>query len=367
WIGEPLFGGIANYYNESHLGLVRYRPDKRRLFNEERYIDNTESTDVTARADTRNEIDFPIKAGDFNIVPYAVARPGYWDGAYKGGAGARMFGSAGVRTGTQFWRLYEDVVSELFDVNGVRHVVRPEATGWISSTNRPSRELHPFDEGIETIDDFHGSSLALRQKWQTKRGGPGNWTVVDWIRFDAELNVFGDAPEGLGPIGRYYDSRPENSIARSHVRTDFMYRISDTTAILSDTNFDLNDGDMDLFNISYAVERTPRLSYFIGYRRIHDTRSHLVGFGANYELTSKYRTAVRTYYDLERSKVEQFDISLIRKWPRWYTALTFGLDNIDENISLSFSMWPEGAPQMAIGDGRRLAGLAESTGIRPED
>ena len=104
----------------------------------------------------------------------------------------------------------------------------------------------------------------------------------------------------------------------------------------------------------------------IGYRRIHDTDSNLVGFGANYEINSKYRTAARVFYDLERSKLEQFDFSVIRKWPRWYTALTFGLDKIDENISLSFTIWPEGLPQAAIGQ-RRFTSLAESTGIKPED
>lgn len=365
WIGQPL-AEIASYYNETHLGLARYRPDDRRLFNVDRYIDNTEESDVTVRADTRNEVDFPIKIADFNVVPYAVARPGYWDGAVRGGAGSRLFGSAGVRTGTQFWRLFEDVTSNMLDVHGVRHVVRPEATAWLSSSNRPSRDLHPFDYGIETIDDFYGTSLALRQKWQTKRGGPGNWTAVDWITFDVELNLFGNEPEGYKPIGRFYDSRPENSIARNHVRTDFAYRVSDTTAILSDTNFDLNDGDMDLFNMSYAVERTPRLSYFVGYRRIHETDSNLIGGGTNYEINSKYRTAARLYYDIERSELEEFDISVIRKWPRWYTALTFGVEKLNDNISLSFTIWPEGAPQAAFGQ-RRFTSLAESTGIKPEE
>ncbi len=365
WIGEPL-AEIGSFYSETHAGLVRYRPDERRLWDTDRVVDNTNRTDVTVRGDTRNEVDFPIKLGDFNLVPYAVGRPGYWDGAYDGGAGGRLFGSAGVRGATQFWKLFEGVTSELLDVHGVRHIIRPEVTAWASASNRGSWELHPFDPGIETIDDFYGTSLAVRQKWQTKRGGPGNWTVVDWITFDVELNMFGDTPKNTLPIGRYYDWRPEESVARPHVRTDFMYRISDTTAVLSDTNFDLNDGTMDLFNISYAVERTPRLSYFFGYRRIHDTDSNLIGFGTNYQLNSKYSTALRTYYDIERSELEEFDISIIRKWPRWYTAITFGLDNIDENISLGFTLWPEGAPRMALGD-KRLAAVAESTGIRPEE
>jgi len=370
WIGEPL-AGIANYYNESHLGFARYRPDNRRLFDTNRWLDNTSKSDITFRGDTRNEVDFPIRAGNVNIVPYATGRSGYWDGSADGGSRNRMFGSVGVRAGTQFWRLFEDVSSDLLDLNGVRHIIRPEVTTWASATNADSIELHPFDYGIETIDDFYGTSLAFRQRWQTKRGGPGRWQVVDWIVFDVELNLFGNEPDndlssGGLPIGRFYDSRPENSSARSHIRSDFLYRISDTTTILSDSNFDLNDGNMDLFNLSYAVERTPRLSYFVGYRRIGDTDSNLLGAGANYVINEKHRLAVRAYYDVERSQTEQFDITLIRKFPRWYAALTFAVDEIDEDISVGLSLWPEGAPQAAIGN-RRFTRLAESTGIRPED
>ena len=277
-----------------------------------------------------------------------------------------MFGSLGVRAGTQFWRLFEDISSDLLDVHGVRHIIRPEMTAWVSGTNTDSIELHPFDAGIENIDDFYGTSLALRQRWQTKRGGPGRWQVVDWITFDVEFNFFGNEPDNGLPIGRFYDSRPENSVARSHIRTDFMYRISDTTTILSDSNFDLNDGNMDLFDLSYAVERTPRLSYFVGYRRIGDTDSNLLGAGANYIINEKHRLAVRTYYDCERSETEQFDITLVRKFPRWYAALTFAMEQINDNISVGLSLWPEGAPQAAIGN-RRFTRLATSTGIRPED
>ncbi len=357
WIGQPI-AEIASYYNESHLGFARYKPDNRRIF------DN--GSDITFRADTRNEIDLPIKLGNTNIVPFAMGRTGYWDNSPAEGSLDRLFGMLGVRMGTQFWRVYDQIESKLLDISGIRHVIKPEATGWLSASNQDSRDLYPFDEGIESINDFYGSSLALRQAWQTRRGGPGQWRNVDWITFDVELNLFGNQPKYEQSIGRFYDSRPENSIARNHVRTDFMYRISDTTAILSETNFDLSEGSMDLLDISYAVERTPRFSYFVGYRRIGDTDSNLIGGGANYEINFKHRVAVRTYYDLNRGETEEFDISLIRRFPRWYAALTFGLDNIENNVNVGVSIWPEGAPQAVIGS-HRFTSLSESTGIRPED
>lgn len=373
WVGQPL-ANIINYYNESHLGFVRYRGDEGRLFEYDRSFDNTASTDMTFRGETRNELDMPIKLTgiNLNVVPFAVGRAGYWDDSPQSGSLDRLFGMAGVRAGTQFWRLFENAVSEIFDVNGVRHVIRPEMTAWGSTSNRDSYELSPFDHGIESIDDFYGTSIALRQRWQTKRGGPGTpgsegeWRKVDWIVFDVELNLFGNSPLYELPIGRYYAVRPENSVARNHVRTDFLYRISDTTAVLSDSNFDLEDGDMDLLNLSYTVERSPRFSYFVGYRRIHDTDSNLIGAGANYGISTKYRVAVRTYYDIERSRTDMFDISIIRKWPTWYSALTLQVDRLEDTFGVGLSVWPEGAPQMALGS-RRYTSLSESTGIKPEN
>ncbi len=363
--GEPL-AEIASFYSESHLGMARYRPDSRRLWDRKWVVDNTGASDMTFQSETRNEFDVPIKLGSANIVPFATGRAGYWDGSAAGGSRDRLFGMAGVRTGTEVWRLFDTMNSELLDVHGVRHVIRPEATAWMSTTNTNSLELHPFSPGVEDIDDFYGASLAVRQRWQTKRGLPGGWRVVDWILFDVELNLFGDHPEQELPIGRYDNARPENSVARNHVRSDFQYRISDTTSVLSDANWDLSDGSLDLFNLSYAVERSPRLSYFVGYRRIEPTDSNLIGGGANYELNAKHRLALRAFYDIERGKLDQLEVTVVRKFPRWYAALTFAVDEQADDLSLGLSVWPEGAPQAAIGN-RRYTKLGASTGIKPEN
>lgn len=370
WIGQPLFG-LANFYTDSRIGWVRYKPDDRRVYTESEY-----QSDIVFRTDSRNEVDIPLKLGDVNLVPFAVGRPSYWDDSPVDGQGSvgRMFGMVGARLGTQFWRTFSDITSRVFDINGIRHIIRPQATGWLSGANRDSRDLYPFDQNIESINDFYGSSLALRNSWQTKRGGPGRWRTVELAKFDVEMNVFGNQPSqplfwsyyNKQPIGRFYDSRPENSIARNHVRTDFMYRLSDTTAILSDTNWDLTDGSMDLFNISYAVERTPRFSYFVGYRRIGDTQSNLVGGGFNYQINEKHTLAIRSYYDLDRGELEQLDLAVIRKWPRFNTAVTLGLNQIEDNFQIGLTIWPEGMPNTAIGN-RQFTNLSEGIGLRGEN
>jgi len=362
-VGEPL-GEFASFYSESHLGTARYRPDDRRLINQDR-ADNTSRSDITFRGVTREEIDFPLKLGPVNVVPFAVGRYGYWDGSPHSGSLSQGFGMVGARGGTRFWRLYEDVRSRLFDVNGVRHIIEPEFTGWLSAANENSFDLHPFDPAIEGVDDFSGASFAIRQRWQTRRGGPGRWRTVDWITLDVEAGAFADAPRDELPTGYVFSARPENSIARNHVRANASYRVSDTTAILADANWDLNDDNMDRFGLSYAVERTPRFSYFLGYRRIHETDSNLLGFGANYQINSKHTLALREYFDLERGSTETFDLTIIRRFPRWYAALTLGLDEIEDTMHISLAVWPEGVPEAALGS-RRYTGLATSTGINAQ-
>ncbi|MBN1492065.1 MAG: hypothetical protein JXA69_19280 [Phycisphaerae bacterium] len=362
-IGEPL-GGFASVFSESHMGWARYRPDNRRLFEHGR-MDGTGPSDITFRGITRNEIDAPLALGPVKVVPYATGRYGKWDGSPFEGSLTQAFGSVGVRATSRIWRLFEDVQSRLLDVNGVRHIITPELTAWASTANKDSFDLHPFDESIEGADDFSGASLAVRQRWQTKRGGPGRWRVVDWIMLRLEVAAFDNAPENDLPIGRFYWSRPENSIARNHARGDFVYRISDTTAVFSDANWDLTDGHMALFNLSLAVERTPRYGYFIGYRRIHETNSNLLGFGANYQINSKHSIAFREYFDLDRGKTETFDITIIRRFPRWYAALTIDASEVEDTLSVSLSVWPEGLPEAAIGS-RRYTGLATSTGINAQ-
>jgi hypothetical protein len=366
-IGEPL-GEFASVFSENRVGAVRYLPDRRRLYSEGR-ADNTSRSPLTFRALTRDEIDVPLKLGAVNVVPFATGRLADWCHSPFDGNKGQAFGNIGARAGTQFWRLFEDVRSRLLDLYGIRHIIKPEFTGWVGGSNVDSFELYPFDrpldESIEGVNGFSGASVAVRQRWQTKRGGPGQWRVVDWITLDVQAAFFGDVPDYQTPIGHMFTDRPESSVARNHVTADFSYRISDTTAILSDANWDLNKGEMAKFDLSYAVERTPRLAYFVGYRKITAEDSNLLGIGANYQLNTKHTVAVREYFDLERGETETFDVTIIRRFPRWYGALTLNLNNVEENVGMSVSVWPEGVPEAAIGSAK-YTGLATSTGINAQ-
>jgi len=147
------------------------------------------------------------------------------------------------------------------------------------------------------------------------------------------------------------------------VNSSTVWRVNDRTALLSETNYDLNDSRVDILNVSMAVERTPRFSYLIGYRFIDQSDSNLLGFDMNYRLTEKHTVAVRELFDLDRGRTLDFTVGLIRKHPRWFSALSFELNQAEDDFGVSLSIWPEGLPQAALGS-RRFTGLGTTTRLQ---
>lgn len=362
-LGEPI--GPLTLYSESRAGILRYRPDERRLFiSNENNFGNDVRSGAVLRADTRQELDWPFSFGPVKLVPFVVGRATWWDDSPHSGALSRAFGSAGLRGSMYLSKTFGDVKSEFWDLDGLRHVIKIDATGWVAGSDQSSRNLFPFSEDVEGIEDFSGLSVGVRQRWQTHRGPPDNRRVVDWLTLDVEGGYFSDNFDRTNGYASY--SRPEESVTSNHIRGNFIWRLSDATALLADANYNLDRGNLGIANVSLAVERSPRFSYFLGWRLIDEIDSNLVGFGGNYRLSEKHAIALRSYIDLDRGSTEQFDMTYVRKFPRWYMSFTFELDETEDNTSVSLAIWPEGFPNVALGS-KRYTGLATSTAIRSKE
>lgn len=363
-IGDTFLEPLVTY-GEARFGTVRYLPDDRHFHTTKHYT-NDGRTDLTVRGDARGEVEWPIKLGPANAVPFVSLRGSYWDGQpLDRGALWRGLGVCGVRGGTAFFGVDKNARSELLDIDGIRHIIKPDFAAWWATSNERSEDITPFDYGIETIDGFYGMTAGVRQTWQTKRGLPGQQRTVDWITLNLELGLFGDT-EGRDQVSNGYANpiRPENSRTRNYIAGDFIYRLSDSTALLYDFNFDMNDRSYDRNNVSIAVERNPRLAYIFGARYAGDIDMALVGGGWNYKLSEKHITAFRAWFDVDTGQLGEVAFSYIRKLPRWYAGVNLEYDQVDDDFSVNFSLWPEGAPDWALGS-RRFTNLSTSTGIRP--
>lgn len=364
-IGEPL-GDVATFYSDNRLGVVRYRRDERDIFTTQDRFDNLGTTGSVLRGDTRQEAQMPLPdLGPIKLTPFISGRGTAWDDQPRSqgeGGTTRGLVDYGIHANMMASRVYENVRSDLFDLNKIKHVVKGDVTAFNGHSNKDPMELTPFDSGVEDVADFGGVVMGLRQRWQTKRGGPGKWRSVDWIVFDLEAGFFRNSESDENTHGDFIMARPEDSISSNYIAANFQYRLSDSTMLVYDGVYDPNRHNMGTSAVSLAVEREPRVSYFLGWRYIHDTDNSLVVFGSNYKLSEKHIIAFRETYDVDLGRNYSTQVVYIRKWPRWYTAVSFDVDRALEDVGVNFSIWPEGAPQFGVGS-KRYTGLTDSIGL----
>lgn len=320
-----------------------------------------EPTNIVYRADFRQEVDYPFSAGQFRFVPYVLGRYTFYSDSPTGATKNRVFAGTGVRINTAFWKVDDTVESELFDLHRLRHVVEPEVHVFTSAQNVDRTHLFIYDEPIDAINDVTGAQLALRQRWETKRGGPGRWRSVDFFTLNVEANFFTHKPNDtfFGPSsfrGLFFDSLPEASIPRNSLNADALWRVSDTTSILSDVQYNLDTKTLATASGGMAVQRGERLTYFIGQRYIQPLNSNITTFAANYELSTKYTVGFRQSFDFGLRREVSSDITFLRHFDRFYAALTLRYDEVGSSSGFMFNIYPEGL-------GKASAGTAALTNV----
>lgn len=357
-IGEPLWGDRLTFYSESHAGIKNYRPDNALA---------GDDSGAFGRADTRAEIEMPMKPfGDrfpLRIVPYAVGRLTYWGDQPEDGASFRPYGQVGVKANMHIWKVYDQAKSRFWDVNRLKHIITPQVVAWISGSGgvQPD-DVYPMNPDIEEhIHRIEGMSIGVHQRLQTKRGPAGAEETVDWMRLNVTLGAIDSSYTAYPADGRSYTYRPEHSVARSHLNTDYTWQISDSVVFMTDMNYDIDNNDFGRFNAGFAVSRDPRLRYYLGVRHITDLNSTVGTFGLNYKINGKYSISFWEQYDFDYEGGQNMgtSVTIIRKFPRWYGAFTFSYDTTNDELTLLLTFWPEGIPEVKIG-GARMSLLGSS-------
>jgi hypothetical protein len=397
--GQSLFGDRFTLYSDTELSQLRQRIGKDH--SEPVTADvATNLTDISEErfmfASHRTELDMPIRAEPFKIVPYVAGTFGYdnrsgftrtlVNGSDTGSFGDKdiWIGEAGIRVFPRpYWKIYPNVKSRLWDLSGLRHIIRPYLTAVV------------YEESDDVVEQRDALSAGVSQRLLTKRGPEGEQQTVEWMRLDTEvtwLNHTGEA-EDASP-DRYIWARPIVPLRvlsapeifngdlithdgvkatglhrfemfgprRDYFSADYIWRVSDTSAILSDLNFDIQSSVVQQFNIGFSHLCWPNLSYYIGSRYLRRVRvldeegSNAFIFAATYVLDPRYTIVFAQEFDFDYGVSVRSDITLLRRYHRMYYGLTFSADESLDRQAVVFSIWPQGVPEMGTG-GRRYTGL----------
>jgi hypothetical protein len=259
----------------------------------------------------------------------------------------RLFVGTGLRLTTAFWKVDDSAVNELLDIHRLRHVIEPELNVFTSVETQDRSNFFIYEEPVDAINDVSAVQIALHQRWQTKRGGAGQWRSVDLFSFNVEGNFFSNQPNNqqLNPIafrGLYFSSLPEASIPRNSINADATWRLSDSTAILSDAQFNLDTNTLATTSVGLAAQRDPRITYFIGARYIGELNSMIGSFFGDYDITSKYTVRFTQSFSFSENHNETSSVTLIRRFDRYLITLSFYYDAVEDDSGFRIGIFPEG-------------------------
>jgi len=338
-LGQPLWDDRLTYHTTTVYEYANFAPDDRL----------GGSSAWTHVADTRHEVSLPQQLGFVKVVPFLDGRAGYFSKQVGGrGDRARVWGAAGVRASWYLSKVFDDVHSDLWDLNRLRHVNTFDVEAMVAGTDLDSRRLYAWDEPgsaeaklVRGVDDTDVYRFGWRQRWQTKRG-PDQRTV-DWITFDILMTWFGDSvPPRVSPD----DDRSHNNL-----QVDYTWQWSDTTSLVGDVYYTPNDGEVRLANVGLSVIRSPRLSYYIGSRYIRGAESSVGTFGLDYVINRKWKVHLFEQFDFNQSNQNSSTrIDLIRRLANWYMTIGVELDPGEDDKIFFVQFQPVGVPEFRLGN-----------------
>jgi lipopolysaccharide assembly outer membrane protein LptD (OstA) len=373
-IGESLWGDSLTLFSENSLSVLQFRnsdytleelgfapaPVGRQSPGLPSYGQTGTPEDTTWRGDFRQEVNWPMTVWRFKAVPYVLGRYSAWSESVEGGGTDRLYAGGGLRLTTAYWKVDNYAASELLDIHRLRHVVEPMVNIYVAASSRDTSSLLIYDEPVENINDAGAVQVALLNRWQTKRGGPGRWRSVDVLTLNLQGNFFFNQPEEreIQPTdfrGLYFVANPETSIPRNSFNAQYEWRVSDAVSLPGDVQFNLDEGTLATASIGVSVRQDERLSYYVGLRHIGldfeqvvngntftFDRQDLLLLAGNYQLTTNYRLGLALGYDLAQSRTERAVLSLARRFDRFFVEIAFRLDQFQGDNAVFFNIWPEG-------------------------
>jgi hypothetical protein len=305
---------------------------------------------VTWRADSRQELDWPVSAGPIRAVPYVFGRYTQYSNSPTNSQVARLFAGAGTRFTTEIWKTDPNIESELLDIHQLRHVIQPEVNLFTSASNVDNTKVYVYDPDVDKINDISAAQIALHQRWQTKRGGPGEWRSVDVLNFNVDVDFFANKPSRSVRVpynfrGVYFPSLPEASIPRDAINADMTYRISDNTLVLADQSYNLDKMEVQTIALGILLRRGDRLSTYIGNRYIEELNSNITSVAVNYQLSTKYTVDFAQEFDFTQGHNVFSSIGIARKFDTFYIAGQYFFDEVTGQTGFSFDIYPIGLGQ----------------------
>ncbi|MCH2179695.1 MAG: organic solvent tolerance protein OstA [Mariniblastus sp.] len=327
-IGQPAFMNRAVRYGRSTIGYANMKaataptnPTELAMF----YPLPWQGDVGGLRAGTRQELDLPQQFGPVKVIPYLLGDATYWQEDLAGNDMFRAFGQTGIKASLPFWKVDPTIQSTLWNLNGLAHKVSFDVDAFYAKANQNLDLLPMYDPlnddsqeafeqryavnqfGLAPGDPFPArydpryyalrsgiqgnvssptteiaGSLAtvrmgIRQRWQTKRGMPGEERIVDWVTFDLGASYFPDA------------DRDNFGANFGMLNYDFRWHVGDRVSLVSDGHMDFFEQGLQTASFGMFAGRPAVGNIYIGFRTIDGPiTSNVLSSSLLYRLSDKW-------------------------------------------------------------------------------
>jgi hypothetical protein len=338
-------------------------------------VEATEMPDSTGRFDLNQEISLPFYAGPVKVAPYAVLDLTYYTEDLTGTDRGRVYGAGGIRASLPMSRLYPEVQSLFWNLNGIYHkilfsgnyfaaksdtshlllpqldLLDDDATDesrrfikplepTINPTNGIALATSPVfdpqlyairrlvDNRIDTLDTVEEFQFDILQRLQTKRGYPGQEHIIDWMTLDLSGSFFPHSQR---------DNFGENF---AFLQYQYDWNIGDRTAFTSTGWFDPEPNGPRVFTVGAYLNRTDRTNFFLGFRDIEPINSQAVTASVTYVFSPKYAVTGTTVYDFGSGGALANSLFLTRMGSDLQVSLGITYNAIVNTFGVTFEIIP---------------------------
>ncbi len=407
-LGQSLLNDALTWFEHTSLGFAQFKtpraPENPAEWPTFRYLPWEVSPSglpldtQSERLVTRHEIDWPFQLGPVKVVPYLLGELGHWGEDRSGNDLQRAYGQVGVRASLPVWRVDPTVQSALWNLHGLAHKVVFDAEFALTDVSKNLDQLplyEPLDDNsieafrrrfipntffgpmvppqfderayavrtgmagwvtapsMEIAEDLLAFRLGMRNRWQTKRGGPLFERIVDWITLDTNLVLFPKPDrDNFGEVLGLVDY-------------DLRWQVGDRLALLSAGAFDFFHDGQRVVTVGGFLDRPPRGGLYLGLRILEGPIDNLIlAMSYSYRMSPKWVSSFGMTVDLrDQGNIGQ-NFSLTRVGESFLVSAGFNVDAGRDSVGAHLSIEPRFLPKTRLGQagGARIP-IAGSTGL----
>ena len=392
--GQPLLFDRLTWHEHTSVGFARMRQASSPVDPAQTAVVSFlpwEADVQGVRAATRHELDMPLDVGPAKVVPYILGEAAYWGQDLSGNDLTRGYAQAGVKASVPIWRADPTVQSELFNLNGLSHKITLEGEFLYADASQDLNQLPLYDQlddnateftrrqmavrtfgqaqgtfvplkyderffalrsnlqgnvsgPTEIADDLTELRLGVNQRWQTKRGLPGQQRIIDWVVLDVQAVLFPQA------------DRDNFGSSIGLVDYDFRWHIGDRLTLLSDGFYDGYDQGLRQATVGTIISRPEYGSVYFGFRSTEGPISSNIATGMlSYRMNEKWIATAGAMWDFGATGNIGQNFAITRIGESFLIKIGFNFDASRNNLGATFGIEPRFLPSRRLG---RVGGVS---------